>query len=341
MNQQTYPSTWRARTFRAMGCQMAIWLELNNEATATTLLLEAEAMFARAECRLSRFDAQSELSLLNANPGTWVPVSEMLWEVVMQARFMARETGGLFDPTMLTALEAAGYKHSFAQRPFWADEDDVAEQTAVPQLGQWESVQVHADGRSLWLPPGVKLDLGGIAKGYVAQQVVDFLSDWGPCLVDASGDLTAGYAPTGWPGWPVGVAKPSADIVAEREELFLLWLVNGTMATSGIDYRRWQRNGRLAHHLIDPRTGHPAETDLLTMTVLAKTAVRAEAWATAALIAGSTAAMRQLTEKKLGAAFVDQWGHLSVTPALAPFLDLALQNRCDALATKLSSTINA
>lgn len=303
-----------------MGCQMSVWLELDNRTTAKRLLHEAEAIFHRAERSLSRFDAQSDLSLLNANPGTWVPVSDLLWRVVMQARQLARETDGLFDPTLLNALEAAGYKTSFAQRLFWTEA--AAVENVGPQLGQWQEIQVHAEGRALWLPPGVRLDLGGIAKGHVAQQVVAFLSDWGPCLVDASGDLTAGDAPTGWPGWPVAVAKPSANPPGERETQFPLWLVNGTMATSGIDYRRWQQNGRTAHHLIDPRTGQPAETDLLTATVLAKTAVRAEAWATAALVLGKTAAQQRLAERNLAAALIDQHGELSVTPALAPFLEL-------------------
>ena len=328
MNEQNYPETWRSYTFRAMGCEMAIWLELPNAETAETLLHEAEEMFIRAERRLSRFNPQSELSQLNANPGTWVPVSPTLWSVTMQARHMARETGGLFDFTQLTALEAAGYKRSFTERFFWEDETDGAIELPEASWGQWESVQVHAEGRSLWLPPGVKLDFGGIAKGYVAQQVVDFLSDWGPCLVDASGDLTAGGAPTGWPGWPVVVTKPLTEAAAapgaDRETQFPLWLVAGTMATSGIDYRHWQQNGRTAHHLIDPRTGQPAQTDLITATVLAKTAVRAEAWATAALIAGKKLAHQRLTDKNLGAALIDQNGELIVTPTLAPFVNLEL-----------------
>jgi len=325
MNVQTYPATWRSHTFRAMGGAMTIWLELSNVATAETLLREAEAMFARAERRLSRFDPHSELAQLNANPGTWVPVSSMLWHVAMQARHMARETDGLFDFTQLTALEAAGYTRSFTDRFFWEDATEDKLEPPDAWFGQWEAVQVHAEGRSLWLPPGVKLDFGGIAKGYVAQQVVDFLSDWGPCLVDASGDLTAGSAPTGWPGWPVAVTKPlteaTANPSADRETQFPLWLVAGTMATSGIDYRRWPQNGRIAHHLIDPRTGQPAQTDLLTATVLVKTAVRAEAWATAALVAGHKLAHQRLTDKNLGAALIDHNGELTVTPALAPFIN--------------------
>ncbi|MEZ4592855.1 MAG: FAD:protein FMN transferase [Chloroflexota bacterium] len=245
MNTQPYPHTWRGHSFRAMGCQMSVWLELTNKETSSRLLREAEATFSRAERRLSRFDPHSELSQLNANPGTWVPVSDLLWRVVMQARHLARETDGLFDPTLLHALEAAGYKTSFAERPFWQQSAEV--EPASPQLGQWEEIQVHAGPRPL-AATGIRLDLGGIAKGRGAAGG-GFLSDWGPCLVDASGDLTAGEAPTGWPGWPVAVAKPSANPLGKREtRVPALWLVQGTMAASGIDYRRWQQNGRTAHH---------------------------------------------------------------------------------------------
>lgn len=316
MNDQTIPAHWRQRPFRAMGCQMAIWLEMENPKAADYLICEAEAMFYNAEAVLSRFNAASELSWLNGRPGRWTPVSNLLWAVIIQALFMARETSGLFDPTQLTALEAAGYDRSFSEMASETAGTAVCE-TAVDRHGQWQAVQLDAASQAVWLPPGVRLDLGGIAKGFTAQQVVDFLHEKAPCLVDASGDLIAGAAPLGWPGWPVAVGAPYP---AKGDELFPLWLVDGAMATSGIDYRRWRQNGRTAHHIIDPRTGQPAQTDLLTATVLAKTAVRAEAWATAALVAGSAAAQQHLAVKGLAAALVDQQHSLILTPALAPFL---------------------
>lgn len=320
MNEQPYSEQWHKRSFQAMGCQMAVWLDLENADKAEALLQEAEDMFHQAEARLSRFDPTSELSQLNARSGTWTLVSDMMWAVVAQALFMAHETNGLFDPTQLTALEAVGYTHSFEQMT--AAYEAIGRETAVRQQDQWQMVQLNPEARAIWLPPGIKLDLGGIAKGFTAQQVVDFLSEWGPCLVDASGDLTAGVAPAGQPGWPVAVAAPYHDPDEERADLFSLWLVEGTMATSGIDYRRWQYNGRSAHHVIDPRTCLPAETDLLTVTVLAKTAVRAEAWATAALVAGTAVAQQRLTDHNLAAALVDQQCGLAFTPALSPFLGI-------------------
>lgn len=318
MEELTMPTSWQKRPFQAMGCHMAVWLEMDDGPTADHLLCEAEAMFRRAERALSRFDQDSELSYLNSRPGRWTPLSDLLWSVISQALFMARETGGLFDPTQLNALESAGYDRSFAQM---APELVMpGRATAVSHRDQWQDVQLDAAAQAAWLPPGVRLDLGGVAKGHTAQQVVDFLYEQGPCLVDAGGDLTAGAAPLGWPGWPVSVGAPFQRANTVEADLFQLWLVDGTMATSGIDYRRWRRNGRLAHHLIDPRTGQPAQTDLLTVTVLARAAARAEAWATAALISGSAGALQQLTTMRLAGALLDQQNNLTLTPALAAYV---------------------
>lgn len=301
-----------------MGSQIAVWLDVVDVETAVALLTQAEALFLAVESRLSRFRAESELSRLNAQPQTWVPVSNLLWQVVTQALSLAQETDGLFDPTILRALITAGYDRSFTE--LTGQHGRILPATAVPQPNQWRTVRLNSQQRAIWLPDGVQLDLGGLAKGYTAQQVVNFLTNWGPCLVDAGGDLTAGDAPSGWPGWPVGVSAPYPAEQAPRATVMELWLVNSSLATSGIDYRRWQVNGRPAHHLIDPRTGAPAQTDLLVTSVLAGTAVRAEAWATASLIAGTETAVPTLTAQNMAAALISQTGELLLTPAMNVYL---------------------
>ena len=314
MELQTIPVNWHQHAFRAMGCQMTIWLEAADESEAWPALSEAEMMFVRAERVLSRFDPFSELSRLNHSTGRWIPVSALLWTVIAQALVMADETDGLFDPTQLNALLAAGYDRSFDHLAGEPPRPTGGDPVATP--GQWQAVALDAETQAVWLPPGLGLDLGGIAKGYTAQLVVDFLGETGPSLVDASGDICAGAAPAGWPGWPVGLRAPGA--ADSGVELLSLWLAEGSMATSGIDYRRWQRDGEMMHHLMDPRTGRSAQTDLLTVTVLAHSAVRAEAWATAALVAGSSSAFDLLAENGLAAALVDQHHELQLTPLLAP-----------------------
>ncbi len=305
-----YPS----HTFRAMGSQIGLWLDTEPE-TAAAAFAQVEALFAFNEQVLSRFLPESELSRLNGRPGEWVPVSDLLWNVLCDAVLLAEATNGLFDPALLNALEAAGYDRSFeliGMTGTWINADD-----ADRNWGNWRQIGLDADRQAIWLPPGVRLDLGGIGKGFTAQEAVELLGQWGPCLVDAGGDVTAGAAPRGLPGWPVGLAAPWAAGSPEQPNLLTLWLAEASLATSGIDYRRWQAGGRVAHHLIDPRTGQPAQTDILTATVWAEQATTAEAWATAVLIQGSRQGWQTLCRQPgLAGAIITQDEHLLMTESL-------------------------
>lgn len=289
---------------------MQLWLNADQDA-ARPAFERVVAWFEEAEARLSRFRPQSELCRLNNRPEAWVAVSPLLWRVVTTALSLARATGGLFDPTILPALETAGYTATFEKVRAGAGE--LA--TGRPTRGRWQEVSLDPRRRAIRLGAGVRLDLGGVAKGIVAQDAVNMLSKTGPALVDAGGDLTAGNPPRGWPGWPVAVAAPAREDEAERD-LFKLWLANATLATSGIDYRRWQIGKHMAHHLIDPRTGRPATGDVVSATVLARSAAAAEGWATAALIAGSDAALNMLAERNLAAALVVSDGSVRLTPTM-------------------------
>ena len=163
------------------------------------------------------------------------------------------------------------------------------------------------------------LDLGGIGKGLVAAAVANLLRPMGPVLVDAGGDVTAGGGAPGYPGWPVAIATPDGW-GAPDEDLLWVWLAAATLATSGIDYRRWEQEGVARHHILDPRTGAPAVTDLVTVSVLDRSAARAEAWAKAALVLGTEAAYLTLASKGVAALLVEQDGRVWMTPALRPWV---------------------
>ena len=316
----TEQQSWQTHFFYAMGCEINLWLAYEDARQAQQVLYQAEGLFRVMEARLTRFTQTSELARLNERPGQWVSVSAVMWEVVTRALQLAEETGGLFDPTMLNALEAVGYDRPFAEIPDTIEGED-GQQFIFPEVN-WYDVGFDAERQVVCLPTGLRLDLGGIGKGFTAQKVVNFLNQWGPCLVDAGGDLTAGDGPVGWPGWPVGVAVPWSRQQVEPANLLRLWLCNGTLATSGIDYRRWQRNGVMVHHVIDPRTGKTAVTDVLTVSVLATDACRAEAWATAALVAGVELGGEALMEQKLPGVFVDEAGGLVLTAVMEPLVEL-------------------
>lgn len=296
--------------FRAMGCGISFWLAAN-ATTAVSAFAAAEALFHQNEAALSRFRPESELCQLNGRSQQWVVVSDLLWGMLTRSLTLAAETGGLFDPTLLNELEAAGYTRSFDQMPAVV----AATPPAPPENGRWAAVRLDAATQSVWLPAHTRLDLGGIAKGVTAQQAAALLAQHGACLVDAGGDVTAGDAPADFPGWPVAIADPFSD----DGNLLQLWLTNATLATSGIDYRRWQQNGRWLHHLIDPRTGQPADTNLVTVSVLADDAAEAEVWATAALVGGDTDGYELLMNRQLAGVLVGDNGRWRTTPNLNQF----------------------
>jgi FAD:protein FMN transferase len=246
----------RRHAFRAMGTD----IELLADGEPGDRFAAVEAEFDRLETLLSRFRPDSELSRLNV-AGELDAGPDLL--AVTRLALAARErTGGRFDPTVHDALVAAGYDRSFELVP------EVAEARVRP--GRCGGA-VEISATTIRLGAGVRLDFGGIAKGYAVDRAASILAAAGPCLVNAGGDLAvrAGV-------WPVGIE--GTDLVLE--------LASGALATSGRDRRRWRRGGEELHHLIDPATGRPAEGDLVRVTVVAPSAVEAEVLAKVAFLGG-------------------------------------------------------
>jgi len=270
--------------FYAMGCQMSALVDADSEA-AVSHLVEVPAWFEEWERSLSRFRPESELNQLNDRSGESVTVSETLWEVLQLSLRVAHLSQGIVIPTLLGALEAAGYDRSFEiLQPTLPGPSSLSD----PFLSQaaWQEIHLDPYLRRVTLPPGVRLDLGGVAKGWAAHQAMLRLAAYGPALVDASGDIaiSAGL-------WSVGVADPFQP----EEDLELVWVRRNGVATSGRDYRRWKKNGAWQHHLIDPRTALPAETDVLSATVIAPDVIEAEMAAKIALILGSQKGLEWLS----------------------------------------------
>lgn len=243
------------------------------------------------EERFSRFRPSSELERLNAQAGREVSVSLELVEVLSLAASFWRETHGVFEPLVRRHLEAAGYDRSFERVPA-----SSTTRSATPGSLQvsFDAVAVHPDTRTVHLPQGCTLDLGGIAKGWIVDRIGALLEPYGPHLVDIGGDIVCrGRGPDGDPGWLISVTDPyRAD-----QDLCWLRLDGWAVATSTTMRRRWRRAGRWQHHLIDPRTGRPAETNLNQVTVVAATAVQADVYAKTALILGRQKGSAWLAER--------------------------------------------
>ena len=257
------------RSFRAMGTGVELFLAAVPGAAADQALDAAEREFERVEALLSRFRDDSELSALNREGR--IEAGDDLLAVVELALDARERTGGRFDPTVHDALVAAGYDRTFEE----VAADGVATAVATRCGGR-----VRVTGRTIELEPGTRLDLGGIGKGYTVDRVAAILSAAGPAMVDAGGDIAACGRPDAL-GWRVGV------------EHLTLALESLAVATSGRDRRRWRRDGEERHHLIDPATGRPAQTDLLRVSVVASTAAEAEVQAKSLFLAGEAAALAE------------------------------------------------
>ena len=272
--------------FQAMGCHMLGVVDA--EEAAFPALAHLPAQFEAWEQALSRFRSDSELCELNRQPGTPVSVSEVLWNVFDAAWRVEAETHGLVNPLIADALVQAGYDRSFDRLS--AEESlslSVQTLSPVPVL---TDVITDSRRRTLQLPRAARLDFGGVAKGWAAREAMQRLAEFGPALFSAGGDIAvSGPRASGEP-WMIGVDDP----FRAGEYVEYLYIGHGGVATSGKDYRRWWRGGSQQHHIIDPRTGLPAETDVLTATVIAPDAIMAEAFAKAILISGSEAGLAWL-----------------------------------------------
>jgi thiamine biosynthesis lipoprotein len=232
-------------------------------------------MFERSEARFSRFRQESELSRLNRSVGPTVVSAEM-FHVLRSARRFHALTGGIFDPTVGAALSALGYDRSFA--PGSLDRETTAEPAALHSFAE---VVLDETARTVVRPRDVALDLGGIVKGRTVDEAAALLPS--NAAIDAGGDaLALGGGPSGR-GWRVDVEDPRDA----RRTLVTLVLRDRAVATSGVNRRRWNVAGETAHHVIDPRTGESARTDLAQVTVVAARVEDAEVLAKAALVLGA------------------------------------------------------
>ena len=249
--------------------------------------LAAEAMLRRHQRALSRFEPSSELSLLNGDRNVTREVSELTARAIAAALWAAERSGGLVDPTLLPELELAGYasSRSGAESASLREALSAAppRRPAAPRRGnRWRELSLH--GCAVRRPAGLRLDLGGTAKGLAADRAALLLATQTSFAVDAGGDIVAGglaRAPR-----RVEVAHPLEPAVALAFDLSA-----GAVATSGLGTRLWRTPEGFAHHLLDPSTGRPAWTGVVQATAIGTSGVEAEALAKMALLSGPEAGL--------------------------------------------------
>src|SRR5450759_1405989 len=247
----------QAHHFEALGTNCSLFAI----GLSRSRLLEAEFWLRRLGARLTRFSPDSELSRFNASPGGWRDVSPELESLLRESLRAFETSAGLVNVAVLRSMEAVGYTRPLSEGRPVANEPRACPLQALPEV-------LAVRPGAARLEPGAGIDLGGIAKGWMADRLRVSL---GPnALANLGGDLSAGGAGPAGAGWPVGIAGAT---VLLREQ---------GAATSSVRRRRWGEN----HHLIDPRTGRPARTGREEVSVVAANGVEAEIVAKAALLVG-------------------------------------------------------
>ena len=260
--------------------------------TAIILTTDAETLsVAAAELRLeleridaacSRFRGDSELGLLNRAGGREVAVGPLLAEAVDVALQAAAATDGLVDPTVGASLRLLGYDRTFTI--VRSRDGATLKAQPVPAAG-WQHVDFDRERRLLCLPAGTELDLGATAKALAADRAARAAAarTGSGVLVSLGGDIAvSGPGPDG--GWPVLIADDHRAPLDSGGPVVAI--ATGGLATSSTIVRRWRAGSVELHHIVDPRTGRPAESVWRTATVAAASCVDANTASTAAIVLG-------------------------------------------------------
>jgi thiamine biosynthesis lipoprotein len=300
-------TAFASSTFLAMGTDVEV---LAAPTLPDGAVGRVQGHFASMEAIFSRFIPDSELSCLNRAAGRPFAASQLFREVLNNAIAAARESNGLFDPLLLSEVKAAGYRESID-----VVRGSVQIPTAVSVHATFSDIRVCNDGTVI-IPEASGLDFGGFVKGWTVDHCAPLMADSGNWLINAGGDrLARGDGPDGG-GWIVGVEDPFAP----GNNLAVIRVRDAAIATSSTMRRRWTTQAGIAHHLIDPRTGLPAETDLVSVTVAANSVARAEVLAKQLLLFGGVQASTFATHNGVPAIFIDDCGSATATAGMEAHL---------------------
>ena len=241
----------------------------------------------------------------NGNP---VEVSEHTARILSLALEMHRNSGGAFN---IAIGEAIGMWHFTDGTAILPDPDRLA-----AAIAKADCSKIKLEGKTVTLPPDLQIDLGGIAKGYIADRIADELREAGVrhALLNFGGNVvTVGTRPDGNP-WTIGLQTPGG----ERQKAFWAFVpsADGTLVTSGVYERSFMKDGVLYHHILDPRTGWPVQNDILTVTAIAKDSLLADAITTALFVLGPDPGFQLASHYGVQCVYLRRGGKVSYTPGL-------------------------
>ena len=272
-----------------MGLPVRLVFYASDEAAALRAATSAFARIAALDRAMSDYRPDSEINDIARRAPAAVPASPDVFRVVARAMDIARDTDGAFDPTVGPLVALWRDARATGRLPSRAARDRARAVTG------WRAVALDTARQTIRLTtPGMRLDLGGVAKGYILQAALDVLRGVGirAALVEAGGDIVAGDAPPGAAGWRIELGakvepekKTSGIFFAGKDSRRLSFLSNAALATSGPAAQFVDIDGVRYSHVVDPRTGW-ALTSIVTAHVIASDAALADALATAATVVG-------------------------------------------------------
>ena len=302
-------------------------IEFHAMNTSVTLAAEGEqaidGMYAAkifiedCEQRFSRFLPGSELSELNRSSGKWVRVSDELMEMLQLSMRYHNETNGIFDPSILPELKQIGYDRSMDDIRAHGVGADSAASNRTSRTA-FRHIRFDPTLNLIRLPVDMQIDLGGIAKGWIVKKAAELLHTYvDACAVSAGGDIQFIGQPLDGFDWDIYLEDPRDTV----QMLVQMHIPKGGVATSSVMKRTWMQGKKVRHHLIDPRTGQPAKTEWLSVTVISPDVVMSDVYAKTILIGGEQEAERLLRSKKdLTYIAVDQNGNLHGSPNFKDYL---------------------
>ncbi len=297
--------------FRSMASQVTLRI-IEPTSRAHEALAHAQREFERIAASCTRFDPQSPLMRANADPRAWHEVPAECFDIGSAAHEAHERTAGRFDPRVLRALEAIGYDRSL---DFAAGAVTALGRPAEGMRRPW---QPEFDAANSAVRLGREpIDLGGIGKGFAVRRAQQILVDaraGAGVLVEAGGDLaTFGVAPVrpSEPAsreWRAAVENPFGD---STEPVAVLNVSDAAAATSSLRLRSWQSGERRVHHLIDPRTGEPAQSGLQSVTVVHDDPMWAEVWSKVLFLTGRRDIRAAADDHELAALWVTDDGRMA------------------------------
>lgn len=297
-------------------CTITIYDDMD-KSDAEQLLEDSFKLIREYENILSRTITDSEVSMINEADGEWIEASDDTIDIIEMANKVAYESGGVFDITIGKVTRLWDFKAEEPQVPAAADIE-----AALPHI-DYKTITTGG-GKVILSDPEAEIDLGGVAKGAIADKVCAFLEGEGvtSVVVNLGGNVVViGEKEEGTP-WTVGIERPFTD---RKELVGVIQVTDKAVVTSGIYERNFEVGGKIYHHILDPETGYPAETDLEAVTIIADKGYSGfcDALSTACLILGKEDAMQFIKEQQMRypdrhieVAFIDNNGDIVQTDGM-------------------------